>query len=264
MLGAIAGDIIGSVYENMPIKRVDFSPLFHVQSVPTDDTVLTVATAHALLTDRDYASAYRTFGRKYPHAGYGDSFLKWLGKNDKEPYNSWGNGSAMRVSSIGWASSSREEVLKEAKASAVVTHNHPEGIKGAQATALAIFLARTATSKQDIKRDVEETFNYDLSSRTIDEIRPSYKFNVSCQGSVPESIMAFLESDSVEHAIRLAVSLGGDADTQACIAGSIAEAYYGPLPPDIIAEVRQRLPPDLMQVMDSFVTRFILKEEAAG
>lgn len=261
MLGAIAGDIVGSVYEAFPIKNVDFSPLFHKEAVPTDDTVLTVATANALLTDRDYASAYKTFARKYPYAGYGPSFDQWFRSKETMPYNSWGNGSAMRVSPVGWAFDSREEVLEEAKASASVTHNHPEGIKGAQATALAIFLARTGSTKEEIKHDVEATIGYDLSSKNIDEIRRLYEFDVSCQGSVPESILAFLESESVEHAIRLAVSLGGDSDTQACIAGSIAEAYYGPLPPEIAAEVRKRLPPDCLDIVDLFQKQFVLKEE---
>jgi ADP-ribosylglycohydrolase len=265
MLGAIAGDVIGSVYENHPTKRVDFQPLVHPSARFTDDSVLTIATAHAILTDddddSDYARAYRLFGRKYPYAGYGGSFFRWLQADDDEagPYNSWGNGSAMRVSPIGWAFDTRERVLLEAKRSASVTHNHSEGIKGAQATALAIYLARMGSDKPTIQADLEATFGYDLG-RSMDDIRPAYHFDVSCQGSVPQAIIAFLESTSVVHAIRLAVSLGGDSDTQACIAGSIAQAHYGTLEPDMVNEVRRRLPPDLLQVMDSFVQRFVIRE----
>lgn len=262
VLGAIAGDIIGSVYENNPIKHTSFEPLFDDQCRVTDDSVLTIATMEALLhpktsssgsTYYDYAYFYRQFGRKHPDAGYGAAFNNWFKKDTGSPYNSWGNGSAMRASPIGWAFNDRNSVLDEAKRSAIVTHDHPEGIKGAQATALAVYLARTGSSKKDIRDDIQTTFGYDLTTRTIDDIRPTYKFEVSCQTSVPESILCFLESDSVESAARLAVSLGGDADTQACIACGIAEAYYGPLDADLVnREVRPRLAPDLVQVVDDF------------
>eukprot|EP00579_Thalassiosira_antarctica_P020155 CAMPEP_0201952852 /NCGR_PEP_ID=MMETSP0904-20121228/1465_1 /ASSEMBLY_ACC=CAM_ASM_000553 /TAXON_ID=420261 /ORGANISM="Thalassiosira antarctica, Strain CCMP982" /LENGTH=283 /DNA_ID=CAMNT_0048496645 /DNA_START=84 /DNA_END=931 /DNA_ORIENTATION=+ len=261
VLGAITGDIIGSVYEKNPIKNKTFMPLFDDRCRATDDTVLTVATMEALLHPKtsssgvksfDYASAYREFGRRYPKAGYGAAFQGWLRKEDARPYNSWGNGSAMRASPIGWTFDDRQTVLEEAKKSAEVTHNHPEGIKGAQATALAVYLARMGASKEDIKSDIETTFGYDLSSRTVDGIRPTYKFEVSCQKSVPESILCFLESDSVESAARLAVSLGGDSDTQACIACGIAEAYYGSLDSDLATEVRSRLTRDLLHVVDDF------------
>lgn len=208
MIGAFAGDIIGSVYENCPTKHTDFVPLFHERSAPTDDSVLTVATAHALLTDRDYSSAYRAFGRQYPRAGYGGSFIRWLREDDASPYNSWGNGSAMRVSPIGWAFETKEEVLAEAERSAAVTHNHPEGIKGAQATALAVYLGRKGSGKAKIREEIEALFGYDLKRHTED-IRTEYRFDVSCQGSVPEAIICFLEAKSVEDAIRLAISLGG-------------------------------------------------------
>ena len=272
ILGALAGDIVGSVYENPPIKDPHFQPLFHEKCCITDDSVLTVATMHALL-NKDlspdaytYADAYRKYGRRYPDAGYGASFIRWFQDKSAGPYNSWGNGSAMRVSPIGWAFNDRETVLQEARCSAEVTHNHPEGIKGAQATALAIYLARTGSSKAGIRQDIEETFGYDLSSKSVDNIRPSYAFDVSCQGSVPESILCFLEGESIEKAIRLAVSLGGDSDTQACIAGSIAEAFYGPLEGEFAARVRAALPAELQCTVDQFssliLSSFRMKRES--
>jgi len=250
MLGAIGGDIIGSVYEARPIKTTGF-PLFTRRSRFTDDTVLTVAVAHAILEDRGYAESLKTFGRRFPGAGYGGSFARWLLSSDSRPYQSWGNGSAMRVSPVGFAFTTEEEVLSEAARSAEVTHNHPEGIKGAQATALAVFLARTGASRDDIRKAVESRFGYDLH-RTLSAIRPGYGFDVSCQGSVPESLIAFLESKSYEDAVRKAVSLGGDSDTMACIAGGIAEAFYGGLPEPIAQEIRARLPEDLLEVVDRF------------
>jgi ADP-ribosylglycohydrolase len=254
MLGAIAGDIIGSVYEAYPIKTTDF-PLFTNGSIFTDDTVLTVAIAHAILEDRDYVKYLKRYGRKYPHAGYGGLFFEWMLSERSEPYFSWGNGSAMRVSPIGFAFESEDEVLEEAKKSAEVTHNHREGIKGAQATALAVFLARKGKNKNDIRREISERFSYNLE-RSVDEIRPGYSFDVSCQGSVPESIIAFLESGSVEDAIRNAVSFGGDSDTMACIAGGIAQAFYREIPREIISETRRRLPEELLQVIDRFGEKY--------
>ncbi|MGE5258373.1 MAG: ADP-ribosylglycohydrolase family protein [Hyphomicrobiales bacterium] len=250
MLGSIAGDIIGSPYEGQPITIKRF-PLFTAHSRFTDDTVLTVATAWALLHGTGYAHAYRKFGQAYPHRGYGGSFRRWLFHQDMGPYNSYGNGSAMRVSPVGFACASVEDVLDEAGRSAEVTHNHPEGIKGAQAVALAVFLARTGWSKADIKRESMGRFGYNLDRR-LDDIRKEYGFDVTCQGSVPEAIIAFLESESVEDAIRNAISLGGDADTQACIAGGIAEAFYGGVPEAITAEVRKRLPREFLAVIDAF------------
>lgn len=254
MLGAIAGDIIGSVYEATPIKTTDF-PLFQSRSRFTDDTVLTIAVAHAILGDGDYARSLQQFGRRHPDAGYGGSFINWLFTPDARPYHSWGNGSAMRVSPVGLAFSDEETMMREARHSAEVSHNHPEGIKGAQATALAVFLARTGASKETIRTEIGARFDYDLQ-RTVDVIRPSYSFDVSCQGSVPEAIIAFLDAESYEQTVRLAVSLGGDSDTLACIAGSIAEAYYQGLPESITARVRQILPDDLLQVVDQFRERF--------
>ncbi|MDF9799927.1 ADP-ribosylglycohydrolase [Catalinimonas alkaloidigena] len=253
MLGAIAGDIIGSVYEAAPIKRTDF-PLFQPASTFTDDTVLTVAVADCLLNDKDYTASLQEYGRKYPDAGYGGNFMHWIFDKDPQPYNSWGNGSAMRVSPIGWAFDKLDQVLEEAQKSAAVTHNHPEGIKGAQATATAIFLARKGNSKSEIKAYIEENFGYDLGT-TLVEIRPQYHFDVSCQGSVPQAIIAFLESKSFKESVRLAVSLGGDSDTQACIAGGIAEAFYGSIPADIAQEVVGRLPKDLRNITEKFKLR---------
>ncbi|MDX1707052.1 MAG: ADP-ribosylglycohydrolase family protein, partial [Desulfobacterales bacterium] len=240
MIGAIAGDIIGSVFEHHPIKTTAF-PLFSPASCFTDDTVLSVAIADAILHQTDYGPALKTYGRRYPAAGYGLAFFRWMQSDDAKPYNSWGNGSAMRVSAVGFAFNAVEDVLLEAQKTAVVTHNHPEGIKGAQATALAIYLARQGAAKSDIRHQISERFRYDLDRR-LDEIRPRYRFDVSCQGSVPEAILAFLESMDFEDALRLAVSLGGDSDTMACIAGGIAQAYYGSIPRYILDTVRRRLP----------------------
>jgi ADP-ribosylglycohydrolase len=258
MLGSIAGDIIGSVYEGWGyrMKSTEF-PLFVSSSVFTDDTVLTVATASAILLGSDYGRAYKDFGRRYPDAGYGGTFHEWLRSEEIFPYNSWGNGSAMRVSPVGWAFRTVEEVLQEAHHSAAVTHNHPEGIKGAQATALAVFLARQRASKEQIRREISTRFGYNLD-QTLDEIRPAYTFDVSCQGSVPQSIIAFLESQNVEDAIRKAISLGGDTDTMACIAGGIAEAFYQEIPAEIEREVRARLSKELLEIVDVFRERFVL------
>jgi ADP-ribosylglycohydrolase len=254
MIGAIAGDIIGSVFEHDPIKTTTF-PLFSEASRFTDDTVLSVAVADAILNQTDYVTALKNYARKYPNAGYGISFLRWTQSSSTKPYNSWGNGAAMRVSPVGFAFDSKEDVLREAEKTAGVTHNHPEGIKGAQATAMAIFLARRGANKSDIRRQIQHRFHYDLD-RSTDEIRPFYVFDVSCQGSVPESILAFLESDDFEDAIRLAISLGGDSDTMGCIAGGIAQAYYGRIPETILESVRQRLPEAFVQVIDQFNAAF--------
>jgi ADP-ribosylglycohydrolase len=253
MIGAIAGDVIGSVHEGAGTKTTAFE-LFQPHSRFTDDTVLTVATAHAILTGAPYQDAYRAFGRLYPDAGYGSLFRQWLEQPEPRPYNSWGNGSAMRVVPVGLAFGTVEEVLSEAERSAAVTHDHPEGIRGAQAVALAVFLARTGASKREIREDVSRRFGYDLD-RTVEGIRPVYRFDVSCQGSVPEAIIAFLDSSGVEDAIRLAISLGGDADTQATIAGGIAHAWHGELPAGIEGPVREQLPPRFLDVVDRFQQR---------
>ena len=250
MLGAITGDILGSTYEFRPVKTVDFA-LFPAGSTFTDDSVLTAATAFSLLTDRNYAENYRIFGRLYPFAGYGKSFKAWLQGDATGPYNSWGNGSAMRVSPIGWACRTADEVLAEAERSAAVTHNHPEGIKGAQAVALAIFMGRQDEDKETIRRELSDRFGYDLA-RTTEAIRPGYRFDVSCQGSVPEALICFLEADDWLGAVRLAISLGGDADTMACIAGAVAEAFYGGVPAELAQTARGLLPAHLAEVIAEF------------
>lgn len=239
MLGAIAGDIIGSIYEVIPMKRKDFK-LFSLGSHFSDDTVLTYAVAKSILTGTSYASNFKKCFWRYPLAGFGQRFTCWAMSNQKEGYNSWGNGAAMRVSPIAWAYNDLETVLKESERCTVTTHNHPEGIKGAQATAAAIFLARNNKTKAEIRDYIEQNFNYDLR-RTLDEIRPKYKFEVSCQKSVPEAIIAFLESTDFEDAIRNAVSLGGDSDTIAAITGSIAEALYGGVPEVIAKPIWKKL-----------------------
>ncbi|MFC2070486.1 ADP-ribosylglycohydrolase family protein [Chloroflexota bacterium] len=255
MVGAIAGDYIGSPYEWNSIKSTDF-PLFSLNSSCTDDTILTIAVADCILNGKEYAATFKEYGRVYPIAGYGGGFLHWLSIDSLKPYNSFGNGSAMRVSPVGFASNSLEDVLLEAKKSAEVTHNHPEGIKGAQAVASAIYLARNGKSKSDIQKYIEETFNYDLHQK-LDDIRPTYGFDETCQGSVPQSIISFLESDNYEDAVRKAVSLGGDSDTMACIAGGIAEAYYRRVPEYIVNTIREVLEPDLLGIIDSFYERFM-------
>ena len=260
MYGAILGDIIGSPYEfDRGNKRKDF-PLFSRNSEFTDDSVMTLAVADAFLsiapnTDdveirRRLVRSMQTYGRKYPYAGYGGMFRRWLKDPNPQPYGSYGNGSAMRVSSAGWLFDNLETVRHMARLSAEVTHNHPEGIKGAEATASAIYLARTGSTKAEIKAYIEENFYYNLS-RTCDEIRPTYRHMESCQETVPEAITAFLEGRSFEDVIRTAVSLGGDCDTLTCIAGSIAEAFYG-VPEELKAECCKRLPEDLLEVLRRF------------
>ncbi len=253
MLGAIAGDMAGSVYEGAPVKRKEVG-LFGPLATFTDDTVLTVAVAEAVLGDREYGRAIKAYARRHPLRGYGGSFIRWVAEGGREPYNSFGNGSAMRVSPVAYAFDSVEEVLREAKRSAECTHNHPEGIKGAQATALAVFLARTGEGKESIRRQITERFGYDLS-RTVDEIRPGYSFDVTCQGSVPEAIIAFLDSESYEDAVRNAISLGGDSDTQACIAGAIAEAFYQDIPVAFLRLIGRQLTEDLWDVAMRFYRR---------
>lgn len=254
MLGAIAGDIIGSPFEQHPHKRLDF-PLFSAASRFTDDTVLTVAVAEALLHKEDYGETFARYYYTYPHAGYGGSFSRWAQSWDRKPYNSFGNGSAMRISPVAYAFTTLKRVLKEAERCSAVTHNHPEGIKGAQATAAAIFLVKSGRSKRQIQNYVEREFGYDLSV-PLKKIRPRYQFDVSCQGSVPQAIRAFLESNDFESAVRNAVSLGGDSDTLACIAGSIAHATYGELPLEIQKQTLQRLDSSLVKMINQFTTKF--------
>jgi len=255
MLGAIAGDIIGSVYEWNNIKSKEFE-LFSSRSFFTDDSVLTVALADALINGYDFGQLMKQYYHRYPDAGYGGSFHKWASTPDTKPYNSWGNGSAMRTSPVGYAFDNLDEVLIMAEYYAAITHNHPEGIKGAQATSASIFLARNGASKDEIKSYIIDNFNYDLSN-SLDEIRPEYSFDVSCQGTVPQAITAFLESVSYEDAIRNAISLGGDSDTLACITGGIAESYYKGLPANITEQATGFLDENLRKVVADFYQKYM-------
>lgn len=260
MYGAILGDIIGSPFEfDRGDKTKDFK-LFSRRSHFTDDSVMTLAVCEALLKVGQDAtvkeiedaviSSMQSWGRRYPHEGYGGYFRCWLTARHPEPYNSFGNGSAMRVSTAGWLYDSLEKTRVVAKATANVTHNHPEGIKGAEATASAIFMARNGSSKEEIKKYIENEFHYDLN-RTLDEIRPSFHMDETCQKTVPEAIIAFLEARDFEDAIRNAVSLGGDTDTLGAITGSIAEAYFG-ISETLISECRNRINKDMRDVVDAF------------
>ncbi|MDO5401087.1 MAG: ADP-ribosylglycohydrolase family protein [Eubacteriales bacterium] len=257
MYGAILGDIIGSPYEFDRSRKTKDLPLFSPRSEFTDDTVMTIAVAEALMLAgvdadeetirRNCIRSLRFWGRKYPWAGYGGSFHLWLQSPSPAPYGSYGNGSAMRVSAAGWLYDSLDRTREAARATAEVTHNHPEGIKGAEATAAAIFLARTGHTKAEIRDYICGEFQYDLS-RICDEIRPAYRHVESCQETVPEAITAFLEGDSFEDVIRTAVSLGGDCDTLTAIAGSIAEAFYG-VPEDLKQECLHRIPAQMREVL---------------
>jgi len=267
MLGAIVGDTVGSVYEWHNIKSTEF-PLFSRESRFTDDTVMTVAVAHALLNaaeqGRDLSQPelvriMQSYGRLYPDAGYGGRFAHWLQSAHPKPYSSYGNGSGMRVSPVAWVSDDLREVERLATATAEITHNHPEGIKGAKAIAGCILLGRQGASNPAIRAYAEEVHGYDLGF-TLDEIRPSYQFDVSCQGSVPHAIVAFLESTSFEDAIRRAVSIGGDSDTIAAMAGSIAQGRYG-VPEDLADKTYHRLPEHLARTVSRFTARFIDGEE---
>lgn len=256
MIGAIVGDISGSVFEGDNHRSKDFY-FFDRNSHFTDDSVLTFATAKVLLDGGDYSHTYQTFARAYPDRGYGGGFRKWIWQESPQPYNSFGNGSAMRVAPVGFAFSDLETTLAEAKRSAEVTHNHPEGIKGAQSVALAIWMARHGEGKAAIRQAIVQNFGYDLS-RDCDFIRKVNGFDATCQGSVPEAITCFLESTDFEDCIRLAISIGGDSDTIACIAGGIAQAYYKSIPEWIIMGARARLNPDLLNILDRFEAKFLL------
>ena len=252
LMGAICGDMIGSSYEcwKERTKKYDFN-LFPLRARFTDDTVMSIAVADWLMNGGDLAKVMQKWSHKYPNAGFGGMFKQWLYLEDPQPYNSFGNGSAMRVNPIGCAFDTLEETLQKAKESAEVSHNHPEGIKGAQATAASIFLARTGRTKEEIKEYISETFGYDLN-RTYKVIRPDYEFDVTCQGSVPESIICFLESQDYEDCIRLAVSMGGDADTMGAIAGSMAAAYYGDISETILEKCWIKLPEDIKAIVEKF------------
>ena len=255
MLGAIAGDIIGSTYEFYNTKSTDFK-LFEEGSIFTDDSVMTLAVAKWLIEDEAHTIHYLIYcmqelGHLHADAGYGGRFLGWLWEDDPQPYNSWGNGAGMRVSPVGLYAKTLDEALSLAALTASVSHNHPEGVKGAQALATCVFLAKDGKSKAEIKTYVENTFGYDLN-RTIAEIRPRYGFDVSCQGSVPEAIIAFLEGKSFEEVIRLAISLGGDSDTIGAMAGAIAACVY-PIPDEIAERCNSILTEDLREIKDRFI-----------
>ena len=270
MLGAIIGDMVGSVYEFDNIKTTSF-PFFTERSTYTDDSIMTVAVADWLLTDNDQShesleEIMVRYANKYPcpMGGYGGGFAQWLFRPERlinyktgekagrrVPYNSWGNGSAMRVAAVGWKYDTLEETERVAELSASITHDHPEGVKGAQATAAAIFLARSGSTKQQIKEYIESRFGYDLSVHT-DVIRRIYGWESSCQGTVPPAIRAFLDSEDYESAVRIAVSLGGDSDTLACITGGIAEAFYKYIPQEIIQKAATRVSQPLLKVLEAF------------
>ena len=250
MFGAMIGDTLGSSFDCYPMKTKKFE-LLDNKSHFTDDTVMTIAVADSLMNEVPYVESLQKWGRKYPRAGYGNWFRQWIHLDDPKPYNSFGNGSAMRCSSVGWLLDDEESVLEEAKKSAEITHNHSEGIKGAQSVALGVLMGRKGNSKKEIKEKLEDLFDYDLSQK-LEQIIPSYTFDSTCQGSVPQAIIAFLESTDFEDAIRNSISLGGDADTQACITGSLAEAYYKSIPDEIASFVRWRIEDDLLAVLDQF------------
>ncbi len=254
MIGAIAGDIVGSVYEWDNIKTKGFI-LFTPYNRFTDDTVLTAALADSIMTGKPFDENMRQYYKWYPKAGYGGSFRKWAGNPELGPYNSWGNGAAMRISPVGFAYDDLDTVLKKAAEFTEVTHNHPEGIKGGQATAAAIFLARQDKTKDEIKKYIENEFGYDLSKH-VDEIRPTYQFDVSSQGTVPQAIRAFIDSTDFEDALRNAVSLGGDSDTLACITGGIAQAFYGGVPEDLQIQVYKILDDRLREITQKFMDRY--------
>jgi ADP-ribosylglycohydrolase len=259
MLGAIVGDFVGSVHEFNAPKRKDF-PLVDPGCSVTDDSLLTVAVAEWLLDGINITERFHELVATYPRAGWGGMFYQWCSARRHEPYDSFGNGAAMRVSPVGWAFPTLAETIAAAGESAAVTHNHPEGIKGAQATAVAIFLARSKHDKVLIKREIESRFGYGLD-RTVDDVRPTYQFNEACQETVPEAILAFLDGSDFEDTLRNAVSLGGDADTLACIAGGIAHAYYGTVPENLASAALASLPAPLRGAWDRFRDRFMSRLE---
>lgn len=261
LMGAILGDIVGSIYEFDPHKATDIN-LQDKRMDYTDDTIMTIAVADWILNDKRHTmnglvERMQQWGRRYPHpmGAYGNMFSQWLRSDNPMPYNSWGNGSAMRVSAVGFAFDTLEETMNVAKKCTEVTHNHPEGIKGAQATAAAIFMARTGSTKKEIRRFITDTFGYNLD-RSCDDIRPTYGFDGSCQGTVPESIIAFLDSKDYEDALRLCISLGGDADTMGAITGAIAGAYYNKMPYALYEFGMEKLPKDIQNVVGLFNSKY--------
>lgn len=265
MIGAILGDIVGSIYEFDNIKTKDFQ-LFDKECFFTDDSVMTIAIAETLLHyehidtynidafKEDLISTMHMIGIRYPDCGYGGHFLVWILRNKREPYNSFGNGSAMRVSSVGWYAKTLEEAELIAKVTAEVSHNHPEGIKGAVATAGAVFLARTGATMEELKKYISKYYTIDF---TIDEIRPIYDYDITCQGTVPQAMQAFFESTSFEDAIRNAISIGGDSDTLAAITGAVAEAYYG-IPDELKETALSYLDERLLNITERFEDKYLL------
>jgi ADP-ribosylglycohydrolase len=254
MLGAIIGDVIGSPYEFANIKYKHFE-LFQEETKFTDDTILTIAVADCILHGKSYGPTFQNYCARYPDRGYGPQFRIWMQSKNPKPYNSFGNGSGMRVSPVGFAFNNLDKVLLEAKKSAEITHNHPEGIKGAQAVASAIYLARIGKSKEEIKNYIESTFKYNLN-QTINQIRPIHAYNETSQGCVPEAIRAFIDSKDFEDAIRNAVSIGGDADTIACMTGGIAQAFYKKIPSTLVEKTLTYLPDEFKNIIGEFNSKY--------
>ncbi|GHN00592.1 hypothetical protein WSM22_20810 [Cytophagales bacterium WSM2-2] len=254
MLGAIIGDIVGSVYEVNNLRTTEFE-LFTPASRVSDDSVMTIAVADALLNSKSYTASFRMWGRKYPEAGYGKFFKEWLKKDDDEPLLSFGNGAAMRVSPVAWVHYSLVDVLREAEKSAIPSHGHPDGLAGAKAIASSVFLARKGTSKEEIKIYIETTFGYNLN-RSLDWLRANNQFDSAAAKSVPEAITVFLNSSDYENTIRNAVSIGGDTDTIACMAGGIAEAFYGGVPVEIIKAAMSKIPGEFVSILNEFKMKF--------
>lgn len=252
MIGAIIGDVAGSIYEWRNIKTTDF-PLLSPACHFTDDSVMSIAVADALQHGTDISAAMRRYGNLYPYAGYGGRFRQWLNDSSMGDYGSFGNGSAMRASAAGWIAGSLEEAIEIGRQTAIPTHGHPEGVRGAQVVAGGVWLLRNGADRQQL-RDWVTAQGYSLDF-TLDEIRPTYRFDVTCQGSVPQAVVAFLEADDFESAIRKAISIGGDSDTIACIAGSLAEAYF-PVPEELIVQVCAKLPPDLLNPLIAFEAQY--------
>jgi ADP-ribosylglycohydrolase len=258
MYGSIIGDICGSIYEwnNRVTDKPGDINLVNQECYYTDDTILVLAIADAVLNGRDYQKYLLTWTKKYPNCGYGIKFKTWFTQNNPKPYNSYGNGSAMRVGSIGWCFETLEETIDEAGKSARITHNHKEGIKGAKAVAAAIYLARNNKTKKEIKEYIENEFKYKLST-DITKLREKYKYEATCQNTVPPAIMAFLESSNFEDSIQIAISLGGDSDTLASITGSISEAFYKNIPLSLINFVNNKLQDDMKAVLNKFYNRYL-------
>ncbi len=253
MLGNLIGDLAGARFEWDRVKTTDFGPLLPSTPQFTDDSVLTVAVADALLHDRDVVAAFKDWGHRYPHSGWGGFFCQWLFSDETEPYYSFGNGAAMRVAPAAFLADNLTEALAMAEKVTAVTHNHPEGLKGAAATTEAIFYALHGMEPESIRTLIARQYDYDMD-RSVEEIRPDYEFNETCQGTVPEALICALEATSFEQAIRNAISLGGDADTLAAIAGGLAEALFG-IPDDLAAHTLDLMPPDMKDVLRKLYAR---------